>query len=382
MARRYQKGQLLLRGKNKDVWYGRWREDVQRPDGSWHRACRNEKLGTKAELPTRRLAQRKLDEFLDKVNDLDYKPASNLTLQKFAETWLAEVLQPPAYKPASIRSMGSMMRNHVMPFFGPLLLSEISTQNIHQFVQHLNGKLMPRSVHLAYATLQQMWMTAMAWGKVQHDPFEKRRRGFKLPKVTDTDREPFTEEEMRQLIAAAPEPDRSLYALMAETGLRVGEALALQVRDIDFVKGEVRVRKNWNLGQMGTPKSEKGNREPSLSPELLAHLHQRLAAASGTDYLITGRDKSQPLGYTTFKDRLYRLCDQLGIPRHGFHGIRYLNATVAIAEGVDVKTLQTRLGHSRPEITLRLYARFQKKNDQAIAAKLGAKFAPKCAQIA
>src|SRR6266481_4487752 len=66
--RRYQKGQILF-SKSRQLWLGRYREDTIRPDGSVIRARPQIVLGTKKELPTQRLAARKLDEILSRIND-------------------------------------------------------------------------------------------------------------------------------------------------------------------------------------------------------------------------------------------------------------------------------------------------------------------------
>jgi hypothetical protein len=73
--RRYRKGQLLLKGKQKK-WVARWREDCVQPDGTRHRQRRSEVLGTIKDYPTRRLAERALEQRLSeaKVNSRDYKP--------------------------------------------------------------------------------------------------------------------------------------------------------------------------------------------------------------------------------------------------------------------------------------------------------------------
>src|SRR5690242_20277767 len=76
MARkRYQRGQLFLKGKRHKVWVARWREDIIRLDGSTHRPRRSEVLGTLRDYPTRRLAERALERRLaeTEVNSLNYQ---------------------------------------------------------------------------------------------------------------------------------------------------------------------------------------------------------------------------------------------------------------------------------------------------------------------
>jgi hypothetical protein len=102
LARRlYQKGQILF-SKSRQLWLGRYREDTIRPDGSVIRARPQIVLGTKKELPTQRLAARKLDEILSRINDCAYQPTRIATVAEFATRWREEVLAKR--KPSTVRS--------------------------------------------------------------------------------------------------------------------------------------------------------------------------------------------------------------------------------------------------------------------------------------
>jgi hypothetical protein len=95
MARkRYQRGQLFLKGKKQKVWVARWREDIIRPDGGTHRVRRSEVLGTLKEYPTRRLAERALEQRLSatEINSLNYQPRPTASFREFATKWQKDVL--------------------------------------------------------------------------------------------------------------------------------------------------------------------------------------------------------------------------------------------------------------------------------------------------
>jgi hypothetical protein len=102
--RRYQKGQILF-SKCRQVWLGRYREDVIQADGSIVRTRPQIVLGTKKELPTQRLAARKLDEILSRINDCSYQPTRIATVGEFAKRWREEVLAKR--KPSTVRSASS-----------------------------------------------------------------------------------------------------------------------------------------------------------------------------------------------------------------------------------------------------------------------------------
>jgi hypothetical protein len=92
MARkRYQQGSVYLVGKSEVKWVGRYREDVIGVDGNTRSVRREVILGSKRELPTKRLAQRRMDAVLARANGLDYRPGRVGTFGEFVERWKAEV---------------------------------------------------------------------------------------------------------------------------------------------------------------------------------------------------------------------------------------------------------------------------------------------------
>ena len=89
--RRYQKGMVLF-NQTRQVWLGRYREDIIQADGSTVRTRPQIVLGTKKELPTQRLAVRKLDEVLSRINNCSYQPIRIATVAEFAKRFREEVL--------------------------------------------------------------------------------------------------------------------------------------------------------------------------------------------------------------------------------------------------------------------------------------------------
>jgi hypothetical protein len=92
--RRYQKGSLFLRGKN-PVWVGRWLEDVEQ-DGKITRLHKSEVIGTKKDIPSKRLAQRELDIRLSRINQTDYigmvDPIADIIDEETKATELRQVI--------------------------------------------------------------------------------------------------------------------------------------------------------------------------------------------------------------------------------------------------------------------------------------------------
>src|SRR5260370_30445910 len=121
--KRYQHGRVFLKGKKKEKWVGRYREDVVEMDGNTRRVRRSVILGTKRELPTKRLAERRLDAILARINCLDYRPGRATTFGEFIERWKTEVLT--TQKPSSVRAVRSHLKCYIIPELGKLRLDQL-----------------------------------------------------------------------------------------------------------------------------------------------------------------------------------------------------------------------------------------------------------------
>ena len=112
---------------------------------------------------------------------------------------------------------------------------------------------------------------------------------------------------------------------------------------------------------------------------LSGHLARRKLTGAHVDAYVFTAPHGGPLDYSHFRDRIWLpACRAVGLPKLRFHDLRHANATGLVADGVDVKTAQTRLGHSDPRLTLAIYAQAVTDADRAAADKLGARFMARC----
>ena len=174
--RRFQRGSVLLRGKRKPKWVGRWREDVINKQGKLVRINRKEVLGTKSDFPTKKLALRELEGRIAPINSANYRALRTATFAEFAEIWKNNALTQ--HKPSTQLAVRSQLKKWLLPYFGSYTMKDIGGQTVQVFIQRCS--LAPKSCRNMVLTLRMMWSSANAWGYVSHDPFE----GLVLPKVT------------------------------------------------------------------------------------------------------------------------------------------------------------------------------------------------------
>ena len=383
MARtRYQKGSVLLRGKSPGVWVGRWREDVVNGAGETRRTRRSQVLGTKAELPTQRLAQRRLDLILARINAPAYRPGRMATVEEFAERWVAMVLVN--HKPSSQRVAKIHLRRFILPRLGRLRLDQLSVEVQQGFVTWLaNGAARSGRATLSrkytlnvMATLWSMLRTAAAWQYVC-EPV----RGAALSLPQEDVRRParyFTADEARRILAAAGGVERVLYTVALLTGMRAGELLGLQRGDLDFERRVIHIRRSVWRRRVQTPKSRHSMRPVPMPEALAAVLQEHLTkqAPNSEGWLFANR-KGKPMDAEHVVDRrLHPLLDALGMARCGLHAFRHTHCSLLVDAGVPVKVVQEQMRHGDVRTTMEVYAHAAVHAQRGAVEKVAAVLAP------
>jgi Phage integrase, N-terminal SAM-like domain len=195
-----------------------------------------------SEFPTKRLAQREMEKRLREVNDATYRPRPVARFDTFATRWTETMLQH--YRPSTATNYRNHIAKHLLPQFGETMLRDVSAEVVQGFVSRLSEHSAPQTVKNILATMKVMWTTATNWGT-------PRSKGCVCPdSVTPR------LDELRRVLGAATEPYRTLYWLVAETGMRAGEVCALRREDVDLANCEVCVQRSvWN-GVEHSPKTQ------------------------------------------------------------------------------------------------------------------------------
>lgn len=209
-------------------------------------------------------------------------------------------------------------------------------------------------------------------------------RGIGLPSVEPLERRMISPSELTLLADTIPAEYRPMVYVGAALGLRWGECAGLKVGRLDLLRGTLTVawqRTHSPSGLMveGPPKSKAGRRVVAMPSALVAmladHLARRgLTAADQGAYVFVSPD-GEPLHYSNWRRRVWGpACGAANLPSLQFHDLRRLCATGLMAEGVDVRTAQARLGHSDPRLTLAIYAQATSEGDRQTAEQMGARF--------
>jgi integrase len=271
------------------------------------------------------------------------------------------------------------LEKHLLPWFGPLPLSAISVREVDRYktAKAAEGLLSANSTNKTLTRLSQILALAVEYDLIAANPAAGKRRRLKGTKPRRLSVEP---EQLPTLLEAAGglRPllggrGRPLLATLAGAGLRIGEAIALDRRDVDTARGTLTVRAS---------KTEAGVREVDLTPALrdeLAVWLDRSTFKRPTDPVFPTqagrRDNRNNVRRRLFHPAIKRanvLLAELGIEPIGNvtpHGLRRTFASLRCAVGDDVAQTAAQLGHEDPTFTLRVYTHATKRRERLAGAE-------------
>lgn len=340
---------------------------------TWVDPATGRKLKREKHCATRKEAEQALAQMVaEQARGLLMDP-SRLTTRDFALEYLRR-LEREGLRPNSIRlaqgelayALPSLKDPKAHDPLGRMRLQEVKPVHVRAALDRvIEAGYAPRTVARVLMRLKALFREALRLELVARNPAEAIQ--VRLPKGEKAARALEPEEVARLLEAAEASRSRDmalLLRLMLETGLRRGEALALQWGDVDLERGEVRVWRAWaKVGSKGafTPlKTPTAKRVVPLPLGLLRRLKarkeellERLNPEEVDGLHLVGGVK--PVDPDAFNHYLRRLAERAGLGRVRVHDLRHTWATLALSRGIPLEVVSERLGHASPTITLNVY---------------------------
>lgn len=258
----------------------------------------------------------------------------------------------------------------------PLVLQRYITELIESGNMKTGRGLAANSVNGIITVIQNSLKLAYALGTIKEYAADKIRR----PKTKEKEVTCFTLSEQKKIERAALSGKKTKWlgiVVCLYTGLRIGELLALEWKDVDFQKGVLTVSKSRHEGKdengryaqiVESPKTVSSRRCIPLPKQILCELRM-LKRKSRSVYVISNGERSIPV--RSYQRSFERLLKKLGIPHKGFHALRHTFATRALECGMDVKMLSELLGHKDPAVTLRRYVHSLMEQKKEMMNKVG-----------
>jgi integrase len=289
----------------------------------------------------------------------DSRPRTRESFEAYAGSWL-DTYRGRTSRGLSERTRSTYRRDMerwVIPHFRGAGLEEIEPPDVRAFVGFLERQdLRPASIRAIVAPLKAMYATAVEDGVVRDNPTRSVRIAIRKSEGGREVRA-LTREELERLLAEVPERWRLLFEFLAQTGLRISEAIGLTWGDLDL-GGEpsVSIRQQDVRGELGPLKSEYSRRDVPLSPRTAERLRELGAGRAASERIFTSAE-GRPLNYGNLRRRVLQpAAESAALPwASGFHVFRHTCASLLFEAGRDVKQVSVWLGHADAGFTLRTY---------------------------
>ncbi|MBK0347216.1 site-specific integrase [Aerococcaceae bacterium zg-ZJ1578] len=273
---------------------------------------------------------------------------------------------------------------HILPKIANTRIEKLTVVNcqrlVNQWAEHFNSAKYPRGIVI------QVLDYAIKLELIQSNNMHK----GKLPKAKEIKFDVnkfYTTEELKHFFACLEDYGnlkfKAFFRLLAFTGMRKGEAVALTWKDIDFTNLTVNINKGVALDENGkayitTPKTRKSIRKISIDQETINVLKEwkkqqavelikcGINALSGNQLLFTFDDNSiyRP---SYLNDWLNIIINKYNLKKITLHGFRHSHCSLLFEMGKPIQVVQERLGHSNIKTTMDIYTHVTDKQRDEVA---------------
>ena len=364
----------------------------QRPDGRWEaRYTVGRDPGTGKQIQrsvygsTQKKVRQKLAQVTAAIDKGTYQTPNKITVSAWMVEWL-NTFCAGKVKLLTFQSYQSIIKNHITPAIGSQELQAVKGLHIQRMYNTMTrAGLSGKTVKNVSAVLHKAFSVALKQGIIAANPCD----AAELPKVEHKEICPLADDEIPLFLSAIDgSPMRNAYALCLFAGLREGECLGLSWKQVDFERGRITISQQLQREKVKggkyliTPTTKSGKpRTIELPPiafeylraERVKQLENRLKAGpiwNNPDDLVFTDEAGGHYAIHTFYKRFKAIAASIGRPDARPHDLRHTAATVAIASGADIKSVQDLLGHATASFTLNVYAHTSEQMMKDTAARM------------
>ncbi len=291
----------------------------------------------------------------DKDAGLTYD-AGRLTVGDYLDQWLDSIKD--SLRSGAFRRYEEATRLHVKPTLGKVKLSRLNSLQLQKLYRTKTDEgLSPRTVQIIHATIRKALKQAVRWSLVPRNVAE----GATPPKPIKQEMVSLTSEQMRSFLdTVRGDGLEALYVLACTTGMRQGELIGLQWKDVDLEEGTLRVNRSVFNGVVNPPKTSAGRRTIRLTKLAIAALKAHRINVARTGRIaewVFSTSKGTPLSCHNLHNRSWKpLLKDAGLPHSTrFHDLRHSCISLLLSKGVPIKVVSEMAGHSDVSVTLSVY---------------------------
>ena len=317
--------------------------------------------------PTKNECIRKMQQYQSEHGPPPEKLASNMAFGNWLEHWF-EFYAKPKIRESTQASYNNTITNHIMKDeISKKPLNQIKQSDLEQFykrqkkhggahISNMNGPLSDRCIRMIHNICRQALEVAKRRKLLHINPAV----GCQIPPKHAREMAILSREEIQRFfIQAKYDGVYEIFLLELSTGLRRGELLALQWADLNFRTGELKISRQWhrvNNKTIITQLKTKASRRTIILPDaVLRVLHDYKQTTSSRWMFPSPHYDDRPRDPSATYKILKRTLERAECKDIRFHDLRHTFATMALQNGMDIKTLSVIIGHVSAATTLDVY---------------------------
>lgn len=304
----------------------------------------------------------------------------DISLRYYLKEWTNEYKKDTVRK-NTLEIHQQNIKNHILPYFKQILIKDVKPMMYQKFLNYLNNQgYSKRTIEIIHGTMYNAFSKALILGKIEKNPCEGvtikgKQKGKDLKYIESGD--------IQRFLKVAYEYGYIywlFYKVLIETGIRKGEAAALQWTDIDLKNQTLNINKSLDFKEasinkkniFGDVKTYGSKRVITISQSLANDLHfhkkyqnQNKIALNAMYHhelnLVLCRNDGNYMPKSSLFNSFSRILKRAELPPLPIHSTRHSHAVLLLEAGADMKYVQERLGHGSIQITSDVYAHISKK---------------------
>ena len=306
----------------------------------------------------------KLERLKEECGRTAEKLKPDMPFGEWIDFWY-QYFSSPKLRPTTQATYENRIYGHIIPSVGKIPLSKLTQNDLQQFYAKLKrtGRkvnvelkgtgVSDRMVRSCHALCRSSLEKAVEEGLITRNP----SIGCKLPPKKNGEMKVLTQTEIVRLLNQAyDEGYYEMFLLELTTGMRRGEILGLKWRDLNLETGELNIKRQLTTKGISVPKTKSSIRTVLLPPDMLDLLREMKKTAKYDWIFPSPVKEGEPRNPTAITKRFRIMLERAHCKHVRFHDLRHTFATMALENGMDVKTLSAMIGHVSSETTLNIYS--------------------------
>ena len=378
MAKRRANGEGNIRKRKDGRWEGRYT--------AGHDPITGKPIIKNVLAKTQAQAKEKLKTAIEQCKGLDVAKGQKYTVGQWMDVWYEYYAQIKV-RPSSHKTYEGYIRNHIKPAIGSIPLTRLTTLDLKKLYQKLltEGRverkesekqakgLSPKTVRNINQVISSAMQLAIQQKLISSTPAD----GCALPRIEHKEMKTLPADQLAAFLNEAKRTGTfELYYIDLATGLRRGELLGLKWQDVDLDSGVIHVRRQVGRidgkVQEAPLKTKNAYRNISIGADAVSILWEKKKQDGGRSEYVFPSPTGGPMSPDSILKMLHRVLERAGLPELRFHDLRHTFATLALQNGVDIKTVSGMLGHFSAGFTLDTYAHVTTAAQRQAAETMGA----------